>query len=63
MSLSVNPMQPREEQVRQRAYEIYLSREGQEGDQVSDWLAAECELKESNDKPEAKKARSAAASR
>lgn len=64
MSSSVNPMQPREEQIRQRAYEIYLSREGQEGDEVSDWLAAERELKESSEQePAVEKTRTAAASR
>jgi hypothetical protein len=57
-------MQPREEQIRQRAYEIYLSREGQEGDEVSDWLAAESELEESSEQePAVKKTRAAAASR
>jgi hypothetical protein len=50
-----------EEQIRQRAYGIYLAREGQEGDEISDWLAAERELKES-DEPQVKKARAAAAS-
>lgn len=34
---------PTEEQIRQRAYEIYLSR-GSEGDEISDWLMAEREL-------------------
>jgi hypothetical protein len=63
MSLSINPMRPREEQIRQRAYEIYLSREGQEGNEVSDWLSAENELKESSEQqPAAKKARAAVAS-
>jgi hypothetical protein len=52
-----------EQQIRQRAYEIYLARGGQEGDEVSDWLAAERELKESNEQePAARKKRSAVAS-
>jgi hypothetical protein len=50
-----------EEQIRQRAFEIYLARGGQDGDDVSDWLAAERELKESN-QPQGKKARAAAVS-
>ena len=44
-----------EQQIRDRAYEIYLARGGQQGDQVSDWLSAEREL-ESN---QGKKARAA----
>jgi hypothetical protein len=49
-----------EQKIRERAYEIYLARGGQEGDEVSDWLAAERELNESN-RP-GKKARAAAVS-
>ena len=45
-----------EQQIRERAYEIYLARGGQEGDEVSDWLAAERELSESN-RQQGKKAR------
>jgi hypothetical protein len=63
MSLSVDPMQLREEKIRKRAYEMYLSREGQEGDEVSDWLAAEREFNKSSDQPEPKKTRAATASR
>jgi Protein of unknown function (DUF2934) len=37
----------RKQQIRERAYEIYLSRGGQNGDELSDWLAAERELQES----------------
>jgi outer membrane protein TolC len=37
--------QQSEEQMRERAYEIYLARGGQGGDEVSDWLAAEREGK------------------
>jgi Protein of unknown function (DUF2934) len=51
----------KEQQIRERAYEIYQARGGQDGDEVSDWIAAERELKES-DKPQAKKTRAAVAS-
>ena len=44
---------PQTEQVRERAYEIYLARGGQERNAVSDWLAAEREQ-------QGKKARTAA---
>jgi hypothetical protein len=44
-------------QIRERAYELYRARAGQEGNEVSDWLAAEREL-ESNQ--QGKKARVAA---
>ena len=50
-----------EQQIRERAYEIYLARGGQDGDEVSDWIAAERELTES-DQPKGKKARAAVAS-
>lgn len=36
--------EPTVEQVRQRAYEIYASRNGAPGDEVQDWLQAEDEL-------------------
>ena len=36
--------QPTPEQIRQRAYEIYVSRNGAPGDEVQDWLQAEREL-------------------
>ena len=36
--------QPMTEQIRQRAYEIYVSRNGAPGDEVQDWLQAEREL-------------------
>jgi hypothetical protein len=32
-------------EIRQRAYEIYLSRNGAPGDAVADWLEAESELR------------------
>ena len=34
----------REREIRARAYEIYLQRGGQPGDEVEDWLQAEREL-------------------
>jgi hypothetical protein len=50
-----------EQQIRERAYEIYQARECQNGDEVSDWVAAERELKESN-QPQGTKKRAAVAS-
>ncbi len=38
-------LQPTEEEIRNRAYEIYCARNGAAGDEVSDWLKAEAELK------------------
>lgn len=38
------PPPPTAEQIRQRAYEIFLARRGQAGDPVTDWLTAEREL-------------------
>ncbi len=38
--------EPSEELIRTRAYEIYLAREGGTGDELSDWLKAEAELRE-----------------
>ena len=35
-----------EEQIRQRAYEIYQQRGGADGNHIEDWLAAERELRE-----------------
>ena len=37
--------QPTPEQIRQRAYDIYVSRKGALGDEVEDWLQAERELR------------------
>ena len=34
----------REEEIRNRAYEIYLQRGAQPGDELEDWLQAEREL-------------------
>jgi hypothetical protein len=36
----------REEEIRRRAYEIYLERGGQPGRELDDWLQAERELKD-----------------
>jgi hypothetical protein len=38
--------EPTEEQVRARAYEIYLARGRCDGDECADWLQAERELRE-----------------
>ena len=37
-------IRPTVEQIRRRAYEIYLQRGGQPGHEVDDWLQAEYEL-------------------
>jgi hypothetical protein len=55
------PENTSEQQIRERAYEIYLARRGQQGDEVSDWLAAERELRESNQQ-QGKKRRAATVS-
>lgn len=36
---------PTFEQIQRRAYELYLSRGGSQGDELGDWLNAEYELK------------------
>jgi hypothetical protein len=40
------PVSPsaRHEEIRIRAYEIYIERDGQPGDELSDWLQAEREV-------------------
>ena len=38
--------QPTEDEIRNRAYEIYCARNGGPGDELSDWLKAEAELRE-----------------
>ena len=43
-SKQVLRIQPTPEQIRQRAYEIYVSRNGAPGDEVQDWLQAEHEF-------------------
>jgi Protein of unknown function (DUF2934) len=52
------------EQIEQRAYELYLERGGENGDDLADWLAAERELTELAERSNsgAPKARAAAAS-
>ena len=37
---------PTKDQIERRAYEIYLARGCQDGQDISDWLAAEGEIKE-----------------
>jgi hypothetical protein len=58
-----NPGAPTEGQIRERAYEIYLSGGCEAGHEISDWLAAERELVELNSQQAiaTKKARSAVA--
>ena len=46
MSKNRNPIWPTEEQIRERAYEIYLAGGSEYGHDLSDWLTAERELKE-----------------
>ena len=38
------PPSSREQEIRNRAYEIYLQRGGQSGNELEDWLQAEREL-------------------
>jgi hypothetical protein len=37
--------EPLEQQIRERAYQIYVSRNGGPGDALSDWLEAEAQLR------------------
>jgi hypothetical protein len=37
---------PTEDQIRRRAYEIYLARGSRPGSELQDWLTAEAELRE-----------------
>jgi hypothetical protein len=37
---------PLEEQIRDRAYELYLKRGGEDGSELDDWLQAEAEIQE-----------------
>jgi hypothetical protein len=37
---------PSQEEIRQRAYEIYVERGGADGRDLADWLQAEAELSE-----------------
>lgn len=43
-----------QEQIAQRAYEIYLERRGTPGDPMQDWLRAEAELSAPVKKPRSK---------
>jgi hypothetical protein len=63
MSESRNLLEPTEEQIRERAYKIYLAGGSEDGHDLSDWLTAERQLKELNiHRPVvAEKARSAVA--
>jgi len=42
----------RRERIAQRAYEIYLSREGSYGDEQTDWFLAEAEIRAAIGSPE-----------
>jgi len=56
------PIEPTEQRIRDRAYEIYVAGGREDGHDLSDWLTAERQLKElSIQAPVVKKARSAAA--
>ena len=49
MAETNTPHTPQEdEQIRERAYKIYRARGCEQGDEVSDWLEAEHEIKESD---------------
>ncbi len=39
-------LQPTQEEIRQRAHEIYLARGGTPGNELEDWLRAEEQLKQ-----------------
>ena len=39
-----------EEQIRQRAHEIYQQRGGQDGSELDDWLQAEAEIRQQRQK-------------
>ncbi len=41
----ITPSQPSDAEIAQRAYEIFLARGDAPGDEVSDWLQAEAELR------------------
>jgi len=42
-----NKIVPTQEEIELRAYEIYLQRGGEDGNELNDWIAAEKELTES----------------
>lgn len=43
--------QPTPEQIAERAYQRYVERGGEPGREVEDWLEAERELRQSQDRP------------
>ena len=47
---SKSELLPLEEQIRMRAYEIYLQRGGQDGSDWDDWLQAETEIMQSRER-------------
>jgi hypothetical protein len=62
MSEGKNRVANTEEQIRERAYEIYVAGGREDGHDLSDWLTAERELKELSQTAAAtRRARSAAA--
>jgi hypothetical protein len=61
MASAIPTFEPTEEQIRERAYEIYLAGGSEDGHDLSDWLTAERRLKELNIHGLAAKVRSAAA--
>ncbi|MCI0390914.1 MAG: DUF2934 domain-containing protein [Acidobacteria bacterium] len=42
--------EPTQEEIERRAYELYLARGGAPGQDVDDWLQAECELRGAPDR-------------
>jgi hypothetical protein len=48
MASAIPTFEPTEEQIRERAYEIYLAGGSEDGHDLSDWLTAERQLKELN---------------
>lgn len=44
-AIEAGPNEPSQEAIRQRAYEIYCSRNGAPGTELEDWLQAERELR------------------
>jgi len=45
VSKQITQTEPTTEQIRQRAYEIYIARNSAPGDELQDWLQAENELR------------------
>jgi Protein of unknown function (DUF2934) len=43
----IDKKKPNQKDIELRAYELYLQRGGEDGNELSDWLAAEKELTES----------------